>query len=328
MRILVTGGAGFIGAYLVKDLIKKKHKVLSVDNFCGIGAIPYINPKSKFIRGDISDQKVLKYIKKWKPEVIYHLAAQSGGETSYDDPKKDYLINGFGTYQICQLGKELKIKNFIYTSTTAVYGSNSKKKINEDEKINPDSLYGISKFAGEMFVKHTFKKTKTKTIIFRLFNTYGPGENLNFLKKGMVSIYLSYVWKNKPILVKGGLDRIRDLNYVEDVVNVLSKAININIKKTEIINLSSGKAYTVKRIIEEIIMASKKKNIKIIKGNKTPGDSKIFHTSNKKLIKLFPEIRFTSFRDGLKKYFNWINKLPVTKNLDNHHPFKKFKMKY
>ena len=102
MRILVTGGAGFIGAYLVKDLIKK-HKVLSVDNFCGIGAIPYINPKSKFIRGDISDQKVLKYIKKWKPEVIYHLAAQSGGKPLYDDPKKDYLINGFGTYQICQL---------------------------------------------------------------------------------------------------------------------------------------------------------------------------------------------------------------------------------
>jgi CDP-glucose 4,6-dehydratase len=72
------------------------------------GAIPYIHPKSKFIRGDILDKKVLKYIKKWKPEIIYHLAAQSGGETAYDDPKKDYLINGFGTYQICQLGKRIE----------------------------------------------------------------------------------------------------------------------------------------------------------------------------------------------------------------------------
>ena len=297
MKILVTGGAGFIGSYLIKNLIDKKHKILSVDNLCAIGAIPYIHPKSKFIKGDISDKKVLKNIKKWKPEVIYHLAAQSGGETAYDDPKKDYLINGFGTYQICKLAKELKVKRFIYTSTTAVYGSNSKREINEKEQIKPDSLYGISKFAGEMFVNQIFKKTKTKSIIFRLFNTYGPGENLNFLKKGMVSIYLSYVWKNRPILIKGSLDRIRDLNYVEDVVYILSEAININIKKTETVNLSSGKSYTVKKIIEEIILASKKKNIKIIKAKRTPGDSKTFHTSNKKLIKLFPEIKFTSFRE-------------------------------
>ena len=262
MKILVTGGAGFIGSYLIKDLINKKHKVLSVDNLCAIGAIPYIHPKSKFIKGDISDKKVLKNIKKWKPEVIYHLAAQSGGETAYDDPKKDYLINGFGTYQICKLAKELKVKRFIYTSTTAVYGSNSKREINEKQQIKPDSLYGISKFAGEMFVNQILKKTKTKTIIFRLFNTYGPGENLNFLKKGMVSIYLSYVWKNRPILIKGGLDRIRDLNYVEDVVYILSEAINISIKKTETVNLSSGKSYTVKKIIEEIILASKKKILK------------------------------------------------------------------
>ena len=89
MKILVTGGAGFIGSYLIKNLIDKKHKILSVDNLCAIGAIPYIHPKSKFIKGDISDKKVLKNIKKWKPEVIYHLAAQSGGETAYDDPKKD-----------------------------------------------------------------------------------------------------------------------------------------------------------------------------------------------------------------------------------------------
>ena len=327
MKILVTGGAGFIGSYLIKDLINKKHKVLSVDNLCAIGAIPYTHPKSKFIKGDISDKKVLINIKKWKPEVIYHLAAQSGGETAYDDPKKDYLINGFGTYQICKLAKELKVKRFIYTSTTAVYGSNSKREINEKEQIKPDSLYGISKFAGEMFVNQIFKKTKTKSIIFRLFNTYGPGENLNFLKKGMVSIYLSYVWKNRPILIKGSLDRIRDLNYVEDVVYILSNAINIRIKKIETVNLSSGKSYTVKKIIEEIILASKKKKIKIIKAKGTPGDSKIFHTSNKKLIKLFPEIKFTSFREGLNKYFQWINQLPIKKNLNNHHPFEKLQNK-
>ena len=90
------------------------------------------------------------------------------------------------------IAKELRIKKFIYTSSSAVYGSNSKRIINEKEKINPDSIYGISKYTGELFVNQILKKSFTKTVIFRLFNTYGPGENLNNLKKGMVGIYLSY----------------------------------------------------------------------------------------------------------------------------------------
>jgi UDP-glucose 4-epimerase len=325
MKILVTGGGGFIGAYLVKSLIDKKHNVLSVDKLYGNGAIPFVHPKSKFIKGDILNKEILGKIKKWKPEIIYHLAAQAGGESAYDDPKKDFLINGHGTYNICMIAKELRIKKLIYTSTSAVYGSNTKRIINEKEKINPDSIYGISKYAGELFVNQILKKSSTKTVIFRLFNTYGPGENLNNLKKGMVGIYLSYVWRNKPIIVKGSLDRIRDITFVEDTVNVLCQTINNKkLKKNETINLSSGKSFTVKKLIHEIVIGSKKNNIKIIKAKGTPGDSKVFHTDNKKLHKLFPKTTFTSIQAGLKKYFTWINRVPVKKNLNNYHPFDKF----
>ena len=124
MKVLVTGGAGFIGAHLVKKLIEKKYKVLVVDTLETIGGIPYIHPKCKFIRGDICDQKNLIKVRKWKPKIIYHLAAQSGGESAYDNPKRDYLTNGFGTYELCLLAKKLKVKKFIYTSSVAVYGSN------------------------------------------------------------------------------------------------------------------------------------------------------------------------------------------------------------
>ena len=127
-KILVTGGAGFIGAHLVDKLIKRKYKVLVVDSLKTIGGIPFINPKSKFLKGDILDTKILKKIKKWKPQVIYHLAAQSGGESAYDDPKYDYLSNGYGTFQLAKLAKELKVKHFIYSSSVAVYGSSRKKK--------------------------------------------------------------------------------------------------------------------------------------------------------------------------------------------------------
>ena len=328
MKILVTGGAGFIGAYLVKSLIDQKHNVLSVDNLYAKGAIPFIHPRSKFIRGDILSKKTLGKIKKWKPEIIYHLAAQAGGESAYDNPKNDFLINGHGTYNICMIAKELRIKKFIYTSSSAVYGSNSKRIINEKEKINPDSIYGISKYTGELFVNQILKKSFTKTVIFRLFNTYGPGENLNNLKKGMVGIYLSYLWRNKPIIVKGSLNRIRDITFVEDVINVLCETINNKrLKKNEIINLSSGRSFTVKKLIREIEKGSKKNNIKIIKAKGTPGDSEVFHTDNKKLHNLFPKTTFTPIQAGLKKYFAWINRVPVKKNLSNYHPFKKFSQK-
>lgn len=325
MKILVTGGVGFIGAHLVKKLLEKKHQVLVIDNLSTIGGIIYKNPKSKFIKGDLVNFTDVKKIERWKPEIIYHLAAQSGGESAYLDPEKDFLSNGFGTYNLCKMAKNLKVKHFIYTSSVAVYGSNSNKKINESSKINPDSIYGVSKFAGEMFVKQMLKNTQIKTTIFRIFNTYGPGENLNYLKKGMVSIYSGYIWKKKPIEVKGTLDRVRDITYIDDTIDVLYKTLNNKrLKKNNIINLSSGKSYTVKKLLKEILQSCGKKNYKIIVKKGTPGDSKTFHTSNIKLKRFFPDVKFTPIKKGLRKYFDWINQVPNKKNLRNFHPFKIF----
>ena len=199
VKVLVTGGAGFIGSHLTNELVKKKYKVLVVDNLTTKGGIHYINPKTKFIKGDITNEIIIRKIRQWRPKIIFHLAAQSAAEPAYDDPKKDYLSNGYGTYLISKLAKEIKVKKMIYTSSCSVYGSNYEKKINEKTLIKPDSIYGVSKYAGEMFMHQILKNTSTSTVIFRIFNTYGPGENLNFLKKGMISIYASYLWKKNQL---------------------------------------------------------------------------------------------------------------------------------
>ena len=323
MKILVTGGAGFIGAHLVKRLIDLKHDVLSVDSMQTIGGIPYIHPKSRFIKGNILESKTLKKIKNWKPEIIYHIAAQSGGESAYDDPKNDYLSNGYGTYLLCLLAQEIKIKKFIYTSSVAVYGSNMQKKIFENTKINPDSIYGVSKYVGEMFIRQILKKTKIQTLIFRVFNTYGPGEDLNFLKKGMVSIYSSYLWRNKPILVKGSLNRFRNYQYIDDIINILVLSLkNKSLKKNEIINLSTAKAVTVKNLLKIIFKINNKKNHKIKETTGTPGDSFGYDASNKYLKSKFKNYKFISLEKGLKLYFKWIKKVPVVSDLRKYHPFK------
>ena len=326
MKVLVTGGAGFIGAHLVKKLIEKKYKVLVVDTLETIGGIPYIHPKCKFIRGDICDQKNLIKVRKWKPKIIYHLAAQSGGESAYDNPKRDYLTNGFGTYELCLLAKKLKVKKFIYTSSVAVYGSNPSKKILENTQIKPDSIYGISKYVGEMFINQTLKNTGIQTLIFRVFNTYGPGENLNFIKKGMVSIYCSYLWKKKPILVRGSLKRFRNYQYIDDVVNILILSLkNKHLNKNETINISNGNCTTVKDLLKKIFKLNNFKKYKIIKKGSTKGDSFGYNASNRLLKKKFKKYNFIPLEEGLKIYFEWINSVPVVKNLKNYHPFKKYK---
>ena len=190
-KILITGGAGFIGAHLANKL-KKNNKIMIIDSLENKGGVPFIDKSNIFIKGNILDKKVLKKIERWKPSVIYHLAAQSGGEGAYDDPKKDFNSNGFGTYLIAKLAKKIKCKHFVYASSVAVYGS-SNKKLTENSNINPDSIYGISKYSGEMFVRQMLKKSSVKVRIFRIFNTYGPGENLENMKKGMVSIYCSFI---------------------------------------------------------------------------------------------------------------------------------------
>jgi len=322
-KVLVTGGDGFIGSHLTNELLKKKYKVMVVDNLTTKGGIHYINPKSKFLKGDITSKIVIKKIKKWCPKIIFHLAAQSAGEPAYDDPKKDYLSNGYGTYLISELAKEIKAKKIIYTSSCAVYGSSVKKKINEKTPIKPDSIYGVSKYAGEMFIEQILKNTNTSTTIFRIFNTYGPGENLNFLKKGMISIYASYLWKKQPIIVKGSLERIRNFQYIDDVVEILIKSIkNKKLKKNETINLTNGKKVKIKKLIELILLVNKKSinkyKVKVMKG--TPGDSFVFDASNKYLNDKFNKYKFISLESGLKKYFKWINKIPITSNLKKWHP--------
>ena len=106
-KILITGGAGFIGAHLTERLLSLGHKVLVVDLMKSQGGIPFVSKRSKLIKGNITDFKILKKIKKWKPSIIFHLAAQSAVETAYDDPKSDIMTNSFGTYLLCNLAKKI-----------------------------------------------------------------------------------------------------------------------------------------------------------------------------------------------------------------------------
>jgi UDP-glucose 4-epimerase len=321
-HVLVTGGAGFIGAYLVKKLIDMKVRVTIVDNLQDVGGISYVHPEANFIDADICDLSLYQQLEKLNFDTVYHLAAQSAGEPSYDNPKFDILTNSYGTYLIAKFCKDNEINRLIYTSTVAVYGNTVHGILDENSRINPDSIYGVSKYSGEMFIRQMLQNSKTKHTIFRVFNTYGPGENLSFQKKGMVSIYISFLWKNKPITVKGDLDRYRDFTFIDDTVEALISCHAKEISFGEVYNLSSGKKIIVKDLIKSILIAFKlPSDYNVVVLPNTPGDSFGFHSNPDKIkrhLNWQPKMELT---DGLNEYYKWVSAIPVVNKLENYHPF-------
>lgn len=322
-HVLVTGGAGFIGAYLVKRLIDSNINVTIIDNLKDVGGISYIHPKANFINSDICDTSLYLKLSELNIDTVYHLAAQSAGEPSYDEPKHDILTNSYGTYLISKFCRENNIKRLIYTSTVAVYGNSNGGMIDEETKINPDSIYGVSKYSGELFIKQMLKETDTKYTIFRVFNTYGPGENLNFQKKGMISIYIGYLWKKEPICIKGSLNRYRDFTFIEDNIDALISCYDKSISYGETYNLSSGNKITVKNLIKNILIAfSLPSDYGIVELPNTPGDSFGFNSNPDKIKSHLNWEPKVNLDEGLKRYHKWVISTPVQENLNSFHPFK------
>lgn len=321
-KVLVTGGAGFIGAYLVKKLIESGVSVTIVDCLKDVGGISYVHPEARFINADICSQALYLDLRNRGFDTVFHLAAQSAGEPSYDDPSYDIMTNSFGTYQIAKFCKETGVDRLIYTSTVAVYGNTKEGALAENSLIDPDSIYGVSKYSGEMYIKQLLKNSKTKYSIFRVFNTYGPGENLNFRKKGMVSIYISYLWKNEPIKVKGSLDRYRDFTYIDDTVDALLSCISNSRSFGETYNLSSGIKTEVRQLLDKILLAfGKSIDYDVLEQGGTPGDSFGFHSDVEKIQNQLNWSPKVDLDEGLSKYSQWVMKVPVKDKLGDYHPF-------
>ena len=305
---------------MVEKLVKD-FRVVIVDTLKSVGGISYVNPKVIFLNYDICDNALYEELDKYKFEAIYHLAAQSAGEPAYNDPKYDILTNSYGTFLLAKYCLEKEIKRFIYTSTVAVYGSSDGNRITESDSIKPDSIYGVSKYSGELFVQQFLNNSNTKYTIFRVFNTYGPGENINFVKKGMLSIYASYIWRNKPIIVKGSLKRYRNFLFIDDNINVLYNSLQNKKSYNQIYNLSSGEKIVIEDLIGIMLkVAGKNKNYTINEALGTPGDSFGTHASIDKLSSDFDWTPKYSLTEGIYKYFEWIYKLPLKDNLTGYHP--------
>ena len=303
-KILITGSSGFIGFHL-SNRLSNSNLVLGVDNHNNYYSssikkkrlkILLKNKNFSFKKIDLNDKKNLELVfKKFKPEIVYHLAGQPGVLYSFKNPKSYEVNNTRATNSLCNISKKYKIKKFIFGSSSSVYGDQKKFPITEDSKLKPKNPYAKTKLYSEKIVTKTFKLSKTKFIIFRFFTVYGPfGRPDMFIHKFLNSI------KNKEhIYIHNNGLNFRDFTYIDDILKILAKALVI-IPKNKILNICRSKPIKTTKLVS-LISKIYDKDYKIQKTGIVKGEMFKTHGSNKLLKKNFRSIKFTDINYGLKK---------------------------
>ena len=267
-KYLVTGAAGFIGSAVAQRLIDQGHEVYSIDNL-STGLIEAVPQGVQLIRGDCQDSSVIAQLNNIPFEAIYHAAGQSSGEVSFEDPVYDLQTNTQSTLLLLKLALNNKTNRFIYASTMSVYGDQQVLPVTENHVPAPKSFYGVGKLASENYLK-IYKDFGLTCTALRLFNVYGPGQNLTNMKQGMVSIFLAQALSDGHIHVKGSKDRFRDFIYIDDIVNAFLLAGETTDNGFHLYNVASGLKMTVGTLVDAIRAQIPNTSVKY--EGVTPGD--------------------------------------------------------
>ena len=272
-KILITGGAGFVGSHLCNAFISFGYDVFTVDDLSN-GEEKNISNSVKFEKLDLSTEQIFSKFKDIEFESVIHCAAQSSNALSFIDIKKDIESNIHSTYNVLKLCKIREINRLIYTSSLSVYGQAMHLPTPESCIPNPKSYYAINKLAAEQYIQLFSSYTDINYTIFRLFTTYGEGQNLQNRNQGLLSIFISYIIANEELIVKGSPDRKRDLICVSDVVDAIVRSYDAKVTYNKTYNLGSGMALSVRKIIDLLIkgLADSPNEYSIKYEDNTPGD--------------------------------------------------------
>ena len=322
--ILVTGGAGFIGSHLSERLLKEGNKVLVIDNFNNYydPAIKRNNVEEvkktciennisldnyKVFEGDIRDNDFLKEVFFNKVDSIMHLAAMAGVRPSIEDPSLYYDVNITGTVNLLERCREAGIKQFVFASSSSVYGNNEKVPFAEIDRVdNPISPYAATKKSGELLC-HTYHHLFDMNFAcLRFFTVYGPRQRPDLA----INKFTSLILEDKEIPFYGDGTTSRDYTFVEDIVSGIVGSINyVNTDKKvfEIFNIGGDKTVSLMEMVETIEEVLGKK-AKLNRLPMQPGDvnrtcADITHSKN--ILDYSPE---TSFKEGTKEFIKWLKK--------------------
>ncbi|MBE1557080.1 NAD-dependent epimerase/dehydratase family protein [Sporosarcina limicola] len=247
MKVLLTGGAGFIGSHVTEELLKHKFQVVTIDNFV-TGFQGNIPGKVKFYQMDLGDKRVELVFKQEKPDYVIHLAAQASVMASMTNPYLDFFTNTVGTVKLLDLSKKYNVKKFLFASTAAVYGEPLYLPVDEDHLIHTQSFYALSKYSAENYIKQYSTLNGLDSCILRFSNVYGPRQNENG-EAGVISIFINRLLANETVDIYDG-SQTRDFIYVKDVAVACRLSLEKEVKG--VLNISSCIETEISELYDQI----------------------------------------------------------------------------
>jgi len=304
MRILITGGAGFIGSNLAKLALANDVEVTVLDDL-STGYRENIEQLDvKFIEGSILDVDLVRDALADVDSVV-HLAALGSVPRSILDPMASHAANATGTLTVLDEARQAGVKHFVVSSSSSVYGMNPALPKGEREWVRPMSPYAVSKLATEQYVLAYQQSFGMETLAFRFFNVYGPGQKAGHAYAAVIPVFIDALLDGRPMPIDGDGTQSRDFTYVGTVCRVLLDAATRRVSHPEPVNLAFGTNTTLNELVETIGRVTGR-SAHVEHRSARPGDVKHSQADNKVLRSLFPEVQPVTLEQGIAETVEWL----------------------
>ncbi len=248
MRFLITGGAGFLGSALANRLLADGHDVFVLDDLSS-GSRESLSPNVTFTQGDVDNVPLLWSLLR-DVDCVYHLAARVSVAQSILHPRDYTRVNVGGTVSLMEAMRDTGVRRVVFTSSGAVYGRQTRQPVHEEDMPQPDSPYAVSKWSAERYIHTIGELWHIETVALRVFNAYGPGQNLPHSHAPVVPRFLQQAVTGGSIVIFGDGRQTRDFVYLTDVIDALVTAASASDVNRRVINIGSGIETSVDRLVD------------------------------------------------------------------------------
>lgn len=309
LKILITGGAGFIGSHLAEKLIEIGSRVIVYDNLDKY----YLNKEKNLqslmhsdfftlIKADVLDYETLQNATR-TVDIIFHLSAKPGVRFSMENPIKTSNTNIVGTLNVLKAAKKADVDKVIFASSSSVYGQPKYLPADENHPTEPISIYGASKLAAEKYCQIFNDQLNLPVTILRYHTVYGPRQRPDMA----IHKWTKAIFENKPITIYGDGTQSRDFTFISDIIDGTVRAAEVKNVGGEIFNLGGGARATVNDVVKLLIETSKADNVQVVYAPRKLGDVSHTHadiTKARKTLGFNPKVQL---KEGLKRFIEWYN---------------------
>lgn len=303
-HVLVTGGAGFIGAHVTEELVKRGHAVTVLDDLSG-GFVDNIVPEAHFVQGSINDVALVNQLFEDKQfDYVFHLAAYAAEGLSHFIKRFNYSNNLIGSVNLINASINNGVKRFVFTSSIAVYGASPELPMTEETRPHPEDSYGIAKLAVEQELIVSQEMFGLDYIVFRPHNVYGEKQNIGDKYRNVVGIFMNQILQGKPMSIFGDGEQTRAFSYIGDIAPIIAESVELPAATNQIFNIGADEPYTINVLAQEIARAmGVSPNI-----HHVPARNEVVHaySSHEKVQRIFGDRQLTTLEEGVARMAAWV----------------------